>query len=637
MRWLPLLALVACRPSEVEPLPYDTSESGEVLDETGESPEPSPRAVILFIGDGMGFEHVEGGGLYAYGEAGSLVMEGMPSAGRLRTASLTGYTDSAASATAMATGHKTYNAMLGMNRDSEPVTTLLELARSEGLSGGLVTTDTLTGATPSAFQIHTSSRYDTNAVVAEWLIDPPDLALGGGADNLLIGMSKLDVQLLGTPEELALLQSDGRPVVGLFATSTFPFVYDTLLPEEEQIKVEDVPALSEMVLAAIELLSENEDGFFLMVEGARIDHASHGNASNKVHLETAEFDAAVATALEWADGIGDPDFETTILVTADHECGGMEVSGSSAAGETPETTWRWTDHTNADVPIFGYGDRTTVFDGERLDNTWVHAVLSAAIQQSELVDPDVPRVVDGWTEDLGDALAVQIHNTSFGTGFNQLDALRLSSDADGIWLGVDGVFERDENAVVVLIDLDYPSGTGLLAESSVVLEDTEGTLDSMLTELNLDTDIEGLGFDVALASIGGREVRDAQLSEDGGLRGLHSDWGETTDLWWLSAITNFDDGNISKDGPALDAGATGETEGGFEALVPWSTIFKEGLPSGGTTIAVAAILVNSNGQNASNQALPPYAVADEPGVGTMTLTDVATLTVDQSGEESKSP
>ena len=97
-------------------------------------------------------------------------------------------------------------------------------------------------------------------------------------------------------------------------------------------------------------------------------------------------------------------------------------------------------------------------------------------------------------------------------------------------------------------------------------------------------------------------------------------------------MTNFDDGNISKGGGALDAGETGETAGGFEALVPWEVVFSEGLPSGGGTVAVSAVLVNSNGQNASNQALPPYASAEEPGVGELVISEVATLTFDAQGE-----
>ena len=175
------------------------------------------------------------------------------------------------------------------------------------------------------------------------------------------------------------------------------------------------------------------------------------------------FDEAVASAVAWAqaqESAPENETEVTILVTADHECGGLEVTGTSEAGETPTTDWRWGDHTNADVPVFGYGTRAAVLDGTRQDNTWVHSVLYSAIHQTDWVAPDVPYVVDGWTEDLGDPVAIQSHDTSFGSGFNQLDALRITADTDGIWVGVDGVYEWEDNAVVVLIDLDYPSGTG---------------------------------------------------------------------------------------------------------------------------------------------------------------------------------
>jgi alkaline phosphatase len=626
--------LLACRPDVVEPVESGTKESGLVDTDSGQVIEPpGPRAVILFIGDGMGFEHVQGGGLYRNGEAGSLEMESMPWSGRLRTASLSGYTDSAASATAMATGVKTFNAYLGMDRTGAEVPSLFDQARGLGLATGVVTTDQLTGATPSAFQANVLSRYDTTAIVSEWLVDVPDVAFGGGAVNLLKGMTLLDIQLLTSSAELAEVEPDGRPIVGLFADTTFPFVLDTILAGGDTDLVEDVPTLAEMVDAAIQLLSTHEEGFFLVVESARIDHASHSNSASKVHPETVAFDDAVAVAKEWAEARNEdfPELETTLLVTADHECGGMVVTGTSAAGEIPTTEWRWGDHTNADVPVFGFGERAAVLDGERFDNTWVHAVLSAAVAQQELVEPDVPRLVDGWTEDLGPVVAQQLHDTSFGAGFNQLDALHLTADSDGLWMGVDGVFEWGDNAVVVLIDLDYPNGTGLLADTDLVLSDTDGALDALLSALDLSTQIDGLGFDIAVSAIGAREVRDSQLQDDAGLRGLHGVWGEVDELWWLSSITNFDDGNLAKGGPAADAGSTGSSEGGFEALVPWSTLYGDSLPSEPWTVAVSAILVNTNGENASNQALPSYASGAEPGVQTIEIFEVATVTVDATG------
>ena len=134
---------------------------------------------------------------------------------------------------------------------------------------------------------------------------------------------------------------------------------------------------------------------------------------------------------------------------------------TARAGTPPESAWRWRSHTNADVPVFGRGPHAETFDGQRLDNTWVHAVLDAAVRGADGVTPPAEGfLVDGRTSDLGPAVVTQAWETSFGAGFNQLDALRVTADREGLRIGVDGVFEFGENAAFVLIDVDYGAGTG---------------------------------------------------------------------------------------------------------------------------------------------------------------------------------
>lgn len=597
----------------------DTNETGDSGDSGDTGVATAAPRVILFVGDGMGFPHVEGGGIYAYGGAGLLVMESLPYAGRLVSTSLTGVTDSAAGATALATGQKTWNNVVGMDRDLVAVTTVLEEARARGLAAGVVTTDSLGGATPASFFAHVESRREGTTIASQLLADPPEVVLGGGM-GLLGGMLPgYDVQVVETRTELYATARDGRPFFGIFADDTLPYVVDGYV---------DQPTIAEMTAYALDVLDDDPDGFFLVVEGARIDHASHGNDGDRVHQETAAFDEAIAAALGWAAAGG---HDPTILVTADHECGGLEVSGGGSAGTIPDSDWRWGQHTNADIPVFGSGPFADTIDGQRLDNTWVHAVLQAAVTGAAAVTaPTESLLADGRTTDLGGVVTMQAWETSFGVGYNQLDALRVTADEEGLWIGVDGVFEFGENSVLVLIDVDYGDGTGFGADGTV-LEDVTGALDSVLTAMPYTSGIAGMGFELVFGSIGGQEVLYGDLSEVGGVRGLPGAWGSSDDYWWLAGQSNFDDGNLADGSVARDAAGTGLTENGWEFVIRWDDVYTSGLPTSGLSIGIVAVLANGEGSYASNQALPPLASDAEPGTSTVLLESAVLLEVDGSG------
>ena len=183
----------------------------------------------------------------------------------------------------------------------------------------------------------------------------------------------------------------------------------------------------------------------------------------------------------------------------------MQVAETGTPGETPETSWRWGAPTNADAPIFAMGDLAAGFDGERLDGLWVNAVLAAAIEQRAVVEPHIVPLVDGWLDDIGDPVTVQTLDTDYGAGFDQLDAMRVTADADGVRVGIDGVFDSGNNALVVLFDVDYGEGTGLGGTGSA-LPDTDGSLEAILSTLVLDDDVPGLGFDLAIVSLRAREM-----------------------------------------------------------------------------------------------------------------------------------
>lgn len=591
--------------------PVDDTEDTSVIDTDAEFEGP-PR-IVLFIGDGMGFDHVEGGGILANGTAGSLRMEAMPVQGRLRTASLTGLTDSAASGTAMASGQKTWNGAIGQDRDKNDIQNIMELARAQGMATAIVTSDEVIGATPSSFTAHVSNRGDKVGIIEDLMATPPDVLLGGGFRALELPVSEEDVNLVRTKEELAAFVPDGRPLFGLFFDDTLPWVGD---------EVEDRPSLAVLTQAALTLVQDDPEGFLLVVEGARIDHASHGRMADRVLQEVVDFDDAVGAVLDW-----EAETELTIVVTADHECGGLALTGETVDG-LPEVTFRRSDHTNEDVPVFAQGPRTAKLHDARLDNTWVHAVLKGAVLDEPVVAPVVPPLVDGYLEDVGSRVVEQAWHSDFGDGHNQLDALRLSSDPEGLRIGVDGIFEDRNNLPLVLLDLDFGQGTGLGTDGHT-LGDFDGTLDSALSALSFDLQISGLGFDVAIGGLDAEDIRLDAVHDRWGIRGVGAPWMNDDDLFWLHGIMNYDDGNIARDHvKARDAADPTLVENGWEILVPWMSLY-QGPPPAALEIAAVAVTVDKAGTTKSNQSLPAYPSSAISGsqpieVGSVLVMSVAT-------------
>ena len=326
-----------------------------------------PRNVILFIGDGMGFEHVKAAGMYLHGQPGTLFFETLPYQAEMITlAAGGGITDSAAAATAMATGTKVRNGVISMAIPGPggELLTALEIAEARSKRTGLVTTTNITDATPAAFAAHEPSRRYYSAIAAEYLQQTrPDVLFGGGGN----GLSPQDADEAGyavitTADELAALDTETETMVsGQFGSGPMPFELDGL---------GELPHLSQMTAAALDILDGDPDGLFLMVEGGRIDHASHSNNIERAVLETIEFDRAVQAAADWAAGRDD----TLIIVTADHECGGLTVLENNGAGQMPTVSWSTHGHTAANVPVYAWGPRAELIVGV-IDNTDLFDVM----------------------------------------------------------------------------------------------------------------------------------------------------------------------------------------------------------------------------------------------------------------------
>lgn len=278
--------------------------------------------VILFIGDGMGQNHVVA---TSFIEGKELNMLKTDLFGYVQTFSLNNeVTDSAAAATALATGYKTNNGMIGMLPNCEVIPNLTEILSNNGYKTGIVVTCRVTHATPAGFYGHVESR-DEESKLAKQLVDSNLMVVFGGGANYFeelqedLKFNRFDY-LKTKQEMISYVGKKGKKVIGLFSE-------DHLHPVTQ--RTSDEPTLPEMTKKAIEILSKDGSPFFLMVEGSQIDMRSHENDLDGLIKEVLEFDEAIGVALEFAEK--NPD--TLVLVTADHETGGLilNVSGLNLA------------------------------------------------------------------------------------------------------------------------------------------------------------------------------------------------------------------------------------------------------------------------------------------------------------------
>lgn len=326
----------------------------------------APRNIIFIIGDGMGQSAQKFASLHAHGAPGKLVMESLPVAGMATTFSANAaVTDSAASGTALAGGYKTNNGMLGMNPAQKMFRTIAEEARDAGKSVGLLTTDALTGATPAAFVAHVPSRG--------MAIEIAEFTAGSGFDLLWGGNRKA---FLPPP---AGIRKDGRDLTAEMTQKGYSEVKSAADVAKSTGRVfgfedrwkEDIRLLSQVSRAAFEKLSANPNGFFLMVECSYPDYGGHGNNPDLSVLGVLTTDFVVRTAVDFAAQRKD----TLVVVTADHETGGIFTTYNRTNPKRPWIIYTATGHTGSPVNIFAYGPGAENFQGT-LDNTEISATFA---------------------------------------------------------------------------------------------------------------------------------------------------------------------------------------------------------------------------------------------------------------------
>jgi alkaline phosphatase len=329
----------------------------------------------------MGANHRQAATWMASGQGGMLLMDSLPVHGTAETLNVKdAVTDSAASATAMATGLLTSNGAVGVDENGTAVSTILELAQVSDWSVGLVTTTSLVFATPAAFAAHVPDRSERAEIARQMMAHNVDVLLGGGEDdffatdesgcyegngkqprgtNLIANAIASGYTYVCRPEQLLDLElSEVEKLIGLF--------------DADEIERPLSPNLAEMTEAALAILSRDPDGFFLMVEGGQIDWASHDNDAEDTLQLTLGLDAAVAHAQVFT--IERPNI--LLIVAADHETGGMRVNldGGGSFNQDgpfamPDGTTFWVDwttgsHTDASVPVTAQGPYAEMLAGE---------------------------------------------------------------------------------------------------------------------------------------------------------------------------------------------------------------------------------------------------------------------------------
>ena len=308
------------------------------------------KNVIFMIGDGMGFNSLN----KTKKEKGieTLAMNTFPLQGESQTASSSSpVTDSAAGGTALACAIRTTNSFVGVyNYDGYDITNhpmnLCELAKSQGKTAGVVTTDSTSGATPASFSAHAHDRGDEEDITFQQLRGDLDLIWGTStasfseetaAEYGFISIyNKADMDAL----------TEGTRSFGQFTDSVW-----------HEVANEGMPTMTEMTLKAIDLLDDDEDGFFLMVEGAHIDKKSHQNQGDGMKDALIAFDQAIQAALDYAAADGD----TLVIVTADHETGGITLKD----GEYVYTSG---SHSGVNVPLLVYGCDNFIENGQAIKN-----------------------------------------------------------------------------------------------------------------------------------------------------------------------------------------------------------------------------------------------------------------------------
>ena len=339
----------------------------------------TPRNVILMIGDGMGLSQLSSA--YYFQEDTTKYKE--PSFSRFSFIGLAKtssgaerVTQSPAAATALATGHKTYNNAVGVDLDTVPWENIVELLSKQGYMTGVIATSHITDATPAGFYAHQPDRYMQREIAEDLVTSDVDFFAGGGLNVFIDTTGRDAFKENNIQVEFARLKKIKKPEPG--DRYGFLLAPDRMPPILNGRK----DFLEKATSIAVDFLSTGESGFFLMVEGSQIDWAGHGNNARYMISEVNDFEKVVGEVLDYADKDG----ETLVIVTADHETGGYTLGAAGENGYGADysiisPTFASTNHSAALVPVLAYGPGAENFIGIYENTEIFHKLVSLLISE----------------------------------------------------------------------------------------------------------------------------------------------------------------------------------------------------------------------------------------------------------------
>jgi len=311
-----------------------------------------PLNIIFLIGDGMGLAQIFAASVIN----GGLTLDLFDNIGFLKTSSADDFiTDSAAGATAFSIGQKTYNGAIGLDADSIAQKTLTEQAEEKGLATGLIATCSVTHATPASFYAHQKSRQMHKEIANDFYGKGIDFVAGSGKPYFNLEKLMAEGYYVQTGKNFQEKKFD----------KTFWFYNDSI---ETPNAIERGNWLAEATKQGVNHLQNNKKGFFLMVEGSQIDWGGHNNDFDYMVSELIDFDKAIKVAYEYAK----VNKNTLVIVTADHETGGLSINGGSLKNKTITKPKFATDHHSAImVPVYAFGPGAEKFRGT-MENTAIY-------------------------------------------------------------------------------------------------------------------------------------------------------------------------------------------------------------------------------------------------------------------------
>ena len=380
-------------------------------------------------------------------------MNSAPIQGWNRSSSFSGITDSAAAATALATGELTLNGHVGLDRNKKKKQSIIEFAVNQGFKTAVISTTSLSHATPAAFISYGPERYDHDTINPHVFKSPVNLLLGGGLEKFK-GPVPNHFLAIETLDQLNSEKSESQ-IIGTFYPDHFPYVAER--PTEH-------PNLSDMSLAALNFLGTRSEKILLVVEGGRIDHGGHQNNIQNVIGETLEFDTCIEDIVKWNRGRNG--FE--LLVTADHETGGLTILKNLGKDHYPEVSWRWKNHTNKNVPLYAWGSKSSLFQNALAHHTAINQHLKNLIHnKKETKLTYAGYIPDGYLDD-----SIYLNQTTTN--------IKLAHNDHGLGIGLLGIHPTLGESIVILIDRDYGSGTGL-RDTHRKISDRKGIEDKLLS------------------------------------------------------------------------------------------------------------------------------------------------------------